>query len=95
MIFDFDVIKDTKNNCYQLRTKNTLYALEFEDAEKEAIFVSITEAFKKDNTITFQTLIHKLATKKNRAKVIDVLKTLHDSELLPVEYASNLHKEKK
>jgi thiazole/oxazole-forming peptide maturase SagC family component len=95
MIFDFDVIKDDKNFCYQLRTKNTLYALEFEDSEKEDVFVKIIEEFKKNNTIKFKTLINKITTKKNHSKVIDVLKNLNDIQLLPIEYSNNLNKNNK
>lgn len=90
MIEDFDVFKDDKNNCYQLRTKTNSYSLEFDDEEKETIFLKIVSHLKQKGNLTLRELKQKVRTKANESTVIDVLKILDEYNLLSFEFSKEL-----
>lgn len=90
MIENFDVFKDERQNCYQLRTKTNSYALEFDDEERESIFLAIISAIKQNTEITLQELKQKVKTKSNESKVIDVLTILNNYHLLSFEISKEL-----
>lgn len=39
MITDYDIFKDEENGCFQLSTHSVSYAIEFDNEEKENIFL--------------------------------------------------------
>jgi len=90
MIENFDVFKDERQNCYQLRTKTNSYALEFDDKERESIFLDVISFIKKNKEITLQELKQKVQTKTNESKVIDVLTILNEYHLLSFEISNDL-----
>lgn len=90
MIKNFDVFKDQKQNCYQLRTKTNSYTLEFDDKEKEDIFLNIVSEIKKNKGLNLKELKRKVQTKSNKPKVIDVLKTLDKYRFLSFEISIEL-----
>ncbi len=90
MIEKFDVFKDDKLNCYQLRTKTNSYAIEFDDKERENIFLNIVSLIKNKNDITLQELKRKIQTKANESKLIEVLKLLDEYHLLSFEISKEL-----
>jgi len=83
MIDKFDVFKDETNNCFQLRTKSNAYALEFDDVEKENIFLKIVEAIQERPSISLKQ-IRELFVKAANPKVSEVLSTLNEYGFLPV-----------
>lgn len=90
MIENFDVFKDNAQNCYQLRTKTNSYALEFDDKEREDIFLNIVSIITKNKDLTLKELKQKVCTKTNTPKVIDVLKILDEYHLLSFEVSKEL-----
>ena len=90
MIENFDVFKDENNNCFQLRTKTNAFTLEFDNKEKENIFLKIVNEIQKHPNLSIKQIKSKLVTKDNEALVIDVLKTLDDYELLNSEMSTEL-----
>lgn len=83
MIDKFDVFKDEANNCFQLRTKSNAYALEFDDTEKETIFLKIVESIQEKPSISLKQ-IRGLFEKATDPKVTEVLNTLNEYGFLPV-----------
>ena len=90
MIEKFDIFKDDKQNCYQLRTKTNSYALEFDDKEREKIFLNIVSQLKEKNDLTLKQLKKQIQTKTNESKIIDVLKALDEYHLLSFEVSKEL-----
>jgi thiazole/oxazole-forming peptide maturase SagC family component len=90
MIINFDIFKDNKQNCYQLRTKTDSYTLEFDDKEREDIFLNIVSQLNQKNDLTLQKLKQKVQTKTNESKVIDVLNTLDKHHFLSSEISKEL-----
>ncbi|MFO7827411.1 MAG: TOMM precursor leader peptide-binding protein [Bacteroidales bacterium] len=90
MIENFDIFKDDRQNCYQLRTKTNAYVLEFDDKEREYIFLEIASHLKQNNDLTLKDLRGKLQSKTNESKVIDVLKALDEYRLLPFEISREI-----
>jgi len=88
MIEKFDIFKDENNSCYQLRTKTYCYTLEFDDQEKEDIFLQAVSEITKKGDISLKELKSKLLKKSNEEKVLTVLKTLNDYDLLPKEFST-------
>lgn len=86
MLEKFDVFKDKENLCYQLRTKNTLFSIEFDDKDREDIFIEIVKLINENNSYTFMDIIKKVKTKNNYSKVLDVLQILDDNELMSFEF---------
>ncbi len=85
MIKELDIFKDNQNKCYQLRTKSNLFTIEFDDKEKEEIFLKIINEIKNEPMLTLKGLRSKIQTDENKAKVIEVLGNLNEYGLLPVE----------
>ncbi len=90
MLQNFDVFKDENNNCFQLRTKTNSYALEFDDQERENIFLEVVAILQKDTSVSLKQLKAKLAKQYSEPKVIDVLKILDEYELLSVDMSIHL-----
>jgi thiazole/oxazole-forming peptide maturase SagC family component len=91
MIENFDIFKDDNHNCYQLRTKTSSYALEFDDKERENIFLDVVLQLQQRNDLTLKELKQKVQTKTNESKVIDVLKILDEYHLLSFEVSKELN----
>ncbi|MFA8434850.1 MAG: TOMM precursor leader peptide-binding protein [Marinifilaceae bacterium] len=89
MIDKFDVFKDEGNNCFQLRTKSNAYALEFDDAEKEAIFLKVVEAIQSKPGISMKQIKSLLASYPE-PKTFEVLSTLNEYGFLPVPVSMEL-----
>jgi Ca2+-binding EF-hand superfamily protein len=66
MIDTFDVFKDESNGCFQLRTKTNAYALEFDDPEKEQIFLKIVDDIQKNPGISLQKIYSFFSGKSER-----------------------------
>lgn len=90
MLQNFDVFKDEINNCFQLRTKTDSYSLEFDDPEKEAIFLEVVNLISNNPDITLKKLQRGLKKKYNESKIIAVLQVLYESELLSPNMSSSL-----
>ncbi len=90
MIENFDIFKDEKHNCYQLRTKTNSYSIEFDDQEREYIFLEIVSELQGNNELSLSELKQKVQKKDNEAKVIDVLKILDDYRLLSFQISKEL-----
>ena len=90
MLNKFDVFKDDANNCFQLRTKTDSYTLEFDDPEKEAIFLKVVDIVIKDPAITLKKLKSKLAQKYPEPQIMEVLSVLNGYELLSESMAASL-----
>ncbi|MBW8049874.1 MAG: TOMM precursor leader peptide-binding protein [Cytophagales bacterium] len=84
MIEKFDIFKDNENNCFQLRTKTNSYALEFDDKEKENIFLKIVSSIQKKSDQSLKQLKSKFGKNSNSSKVMDVFHTLNEYGLLPI-----------
>jgi bacteriocin biosynthesis cyclodehydratase domain-containing protein len=84
MFKNFDVFYDEDNRCYQIRTKCVSFAIEFDNEEKQFIFETLTKELKKNN-LGLKSLFKKLVKEFDEAKVIDVLSTLNEYDLLPEE----------
>lgn len=91
MIENFDIFIDKKQNCYQLRTKTISYTLQFDDKEKEDIFLNIVSEIKKNKELNLKELQQKVQTKSNVPKVIDVLKTLDEYRFLSYKISKELN----
>jgi len=91
MIENFDVFIDKEQNCYQLRTKTISYTLQFDDKEKEDIFLNIVSEIKKNKELNLKELQQKVQTKSNVPKVIDVLKTLDEYRFLSYKISKELN----
>lgn len=89
MIDKFDVFKDEANNCFQLRTKSNAYALEFDDVEKETIFLKIVEAIQEKPSISLRQ-IKGYFEKTTDPKVTEVLNTLNEYGFLPLPTSMEL-----
>ena len=90
MILDYDIFPDKRNGGYQVRTKTVSYAIVFDDKAKEQIFLEFIEILKKKSATSFQNLTRKLRKNNTEAKVIDVLHTMNEFQLLPVDYAAEM-----
>ena len=89
MIDKFDVFKDETNNCFQLRTKSNAYALEFDDVEKEMIFLKIVDAIQDKPSINIKQ-IKGLFEKGIDPKVSEVLNILNEYGFLPIPTSMEL-----
>ncbi len=95
MLESFDIFKDKTHNCYQLRTKTNSYTLDFDDNEKESIFLTIVEVTKKNPNILLSQIKHKVGQRfKNENKIIEVLKILNDYRLLSHKLSGELEPQK-
>jgi len=94
MIEKFDVFKDENNNCYQVRTKTQSYSIVFDNKEKEEIFTKVVNEITKKPNISLKKLKVKVENKKNKEKVLDVLKTLSDYGLITYSLSSDTETKK-
>ena len=90
MLQNFDVFKDETNHCFQLRTKTDSYILEFDDPEKEAIFLKIVAIITKESAIVLKKIKAQLIPKYAEPKVIEVLKILDENGLLSFTISASL-----
>ncbi|MDC1105644.1 TOMM precursor leader peptide-binding protein [Prolixibacteraceae bacterium] len=91
MISKYDVFKDETHQCYQLRTKTQTYLLEFDEEEKENIFLDIVRELQSKPSVNLKTLKAKLTKSySDDAKVIDVLSILKEYQLLSYEMMADL-----
>lgn len=89
MIDKFDVFKDESNGCFQLRSKTNAYVLEFDDCEKEEIFLRIVNEIQQNKTVSLKKL-NGLFDESRKAKVTEVLSSLSEHGFLPYEIANEL-----
>lgn len=94
MIQNFNVFKDTSNNCYQVRTKTQSYTIEFDDIEKENIFLDIVKIVNKKSDISLEELKSKIGKKKDEAKVLSVLEYLDKHSLVPKVFSRDVSESK-
>ena len=92
MIDTFDVFKDESNGCFQLRTKTNAYVLEFDDPEKEQIFLKIVDNIQKNPGISLQK-IHSFFQENQKEKVTEVLSTLNEHAFLPSSLYMEMNKD--
>lgn len=90
MIQNLDIFKDAGNNCYQLRSKSLLYALEFDTEEKEDLFLRIVAAIKDNPDSSLKELKQKISHQHNEAAALDLLHSLHEYNLLPTAISTEL-----
>ncbi|MGB5988773.1 MAG: TOMM precursor leader peptide-binding protein [Marinifilaceae bacterium] len=90
MIENFDIFRDEQQNGFQCRTKSDSYLIEFDDSEKEEIFLDIVAEIQSKPNIVLKKIIKKVKNDTNEAKVISVLKTLDDYGLLSYDLAREL-----
>ena len=82
---DFDIFKDEYNFCYQIRTKSTIFTIEFDEKEKESIFIDILDVFSKNENITYKNFVKKF-NNVDKSKLIDVVQKLSELELFPLDF---------
>ncbi|WP_196894694.1 TOMM precursor leader peptide-binding protein [Aureivirga marina] len=95
MLEKFDIFKDNENNCFQLRTKSVSYTLDFDDPEKESIFVELVALVQDSPKIGLASLKKKLQKKFDDAKILEVLTNLKDYQLLNYHLVSELNNQTK
>ncbi len=93
MINQYDVFKDDSLNCYQIRTKSNSFMLEFDDEEKENIFLKIIDEIDSNNDISLKELNSKLKKNFDKPKIMEVLFILNEYKLIPLEMSLELNKE--
>lgn len=84
MFENLDVFYDEDNHCYQMRTKCVSFSIEFNSEEKRIVFEALIKEVN-ENNLGLKSVFKKLVKKFDEAKVIDVLSTLNEYELLPVD----------
>lgn len=86
MIENFDIFRDEQQNGFQCRTKSDSYLIEFDDSEKEEIFLEIVAEIQNKPSITLKKILKKVKNSTNEAKVLSVIKTLEDYGLFSPDY---------
>lgn len=86
MFKEFDVFFDSDNNCFQIRTKNNCYTLDFEDDARRVIFEQLVKMESDNLSGNFNTLVKT----HPKALVIDVFASLRDYGLLSPEGTSEI-----
>lgn len=82
-----DIFKDEENNCFQVRDKQSFYTIEFDDAEKEAVFTQLVQWYKTtDPSTSFTVFLQTLKATYAPEKVIDVLDNLKEYGLLEEKF---------
>lgn len=77
------VFKDEYNNGYQIRTKNQASFVQFDDEEKEKIFLNLVEYLQKKDTVTIIDAKQFLMQKKySEPFVLDVLNNCIENDIL-------------
>lgn len=86
MIHNYDIFKDEAHQCYQLRTKTQTYILEFDEKEKEEIFLEVVNELQNKPNLSLKGLKSRLSkVHKDEAKVLEVLTILKEYQLLSYE----------
>ncbi len=93
MINKYDIFKDNNLNCYQIRTKSNSFMLEFDEKEKEDIFLKIVDEINKNSEISFRELNSILKKNYDKPKIMEVLFILNEYKLIPLEMSIELNKE--
>tara|TARA_B110000093_G_scaffold180672_1_gene223083 strand:+ start:1387 stop:2355 length:969 start_codon:yes stop_codon:yes gene_type:complete len=91
MLDKLDVFKDKDTNEYQLRTKSTVFSLEFDDLDQEKIFIKICDLVKDRVNHSIEKLRDSLFIyfpNIKQSKVFDVLDGLSQNDLLPLGLSS-------
>jgi len=79
----YDIFEDKKHGLYQIRCKNEVITVEFNDTEKEQIFLEIiNEAPERQKDLDFAQLTNHLVKKYKKEKVLDVLNNLKELDIL-------------
>lgn len=86
-INQFDIFKNLDSNTYQLRTKDDIFIIEFDDKEQENIFIDIVSYAKNEKTNSISYLKTQLDLKYCPTKVLEVLNILDSYSL----FESNLN----
>ena len=81
---NFDFFKDEKNNCYQIRTKNSVFSVEFDDDIKENLFLLIANFLIQNKTI--EQIKKKIGTKENNKILDEIINLLIENELINNNY---------
>ncbi|QZT35889.1 TOMM precursor leader peptide-binding protein [Halosquirtibacter xylanolyticus] len=91
MMNKYDIFKDETHQCYQLRTKTQTYLLEFDEEEKEKIFLDIVQELQNKPSLNLKALKGKLSkTHQDDAKILEVLSILKEYQLLSYEMMTDL-----
>ncbi|AFM03701.1 bacteriocin biosynthesis cyclodehydratase domain protein [Bernardetia litoralis DSM 6794] len=90
MITDYDIFKDKENGCFQLSTHSVSYAIEFDNEEKENIFLEAVSLLQEKEDLSLSQLTKALTKTANKDMVLEVLSNLADFDLLPTEWAKEL-----
>jgi bacteriocin biosynthesis cyclodehydratase domain-containing protein len=93
MIQYFDVFKDEDNRCFQLRTKTNSYTLEFDDPQRENIFLEVVTLLQREPSTSLKKIQNKLSNNHDKSKILDVLSILNEYELLPLKISLDLQKQ--
>jgi len=92
MLHHFDIYEDLKNGMFQVRTKTDVYAIEFQDEEKAALFIALAGILGKDPDLALSALVSKLERTYPKEKVLDVLQELDANNFLSFDNARELSK---
>lgn len=92
MLHHFDIYEDRKNGTFQVRTKTDVYAIEFQDPEKAALFIELAGLLNKDPDAALTGLVNKLERSYPKEKIFDVLQELDANNFLSFENARELTK---
>ena len=87
MIADYAVYYDEEQALFQIRTRSDIFLLEFDDPEKREIFEALVAKLKKNSDITYEQWVKGVEKKHDSVKVLDVVTSLKDNDLLPYELA--------
>lgn len=83
MLKEFDIFYDSKNVCFQIRTKATSYAIEFDEDEKKDIFTEIMRLVNQKEVTLLETHNHLLSKSFSKENILNVLQGLIDYGLIP------------
>ncbi|GAB3999129.1 hypothetical protein GCM10028807_48480 [Spirosoma daeguense] len=90
MLHHFDIYEDKKNGVFQVRTKTDVYAIEFQDEQKAALFIDLAGLLQKDPDQPLSALVRKLERTYPKEKIFDVLQELDANNFLSFENARDL-----
>lgn len=90
MLNNFDVFWDEKHQIYQIRTKTDIYAIEFDEVEKRAVFDAMILALNEKPNMSLKALMKSLQSAHGEHKILEVLNDLRDSGLLSNSYYADL-----
>ncbi|MEO1803406.1 MAG: TOMM precursor leader peptide-binding protein [Bacteroidota bacterium] len=90
MITDYAVFYDEEQSVYQIRTRSDIFLLEFEDPEKKTIFEALVAKLKDNKDISYEQWVKGVNKKHDNVKVMDVVASLKDNDLLPYELSYDI-----